>query len=116
MDVNIKVVAGPARVLADKAIGIRLVDGALKDTCLVDELATDVDIGRIGIHGTASHQTTLNKLVGVLAHDLAVLAGARLTLVGVDNQIARLGVLVPVLEDHERLEAVSPRSQLAREI
>ena len=103
VDVDVEVVARAAGVLADQALGIGLVDGVLQDGSLLVELATDVDVGGSGVHGAAGNEAALDQLVGVLAHNLAVLAGARLTLVGVDDQIARLVVLVPVFEVHEGL-------------
>lgn len=59
---------------------------------LVVELAADVDVGGAGAHGAAGDQATLDEFVRVVAHDLAVLARARLALVGVDDQIARPAV------------------------
>jgi hypothetical protein len=41
----------------------------------------------VGVHGTTSDQAPLDQLVGVTAHDLTILAGTRLTLIGVDNQV-----------------------------
>lgn len=37
---------------------------------------SDVDVSSTGTHGKAGQQTALYELVGVLAHDLSVLAGA----------------------------------------
>ena len=42
-----------------------------------------------GAHGEAGDEGALDELVRVLAHDLAVLAGARLGLVGVNHQKRR---------------------------
>lgn len=53
------------------------------------------------VHGTASNKTSLNKLVRVLPHDLTVLAGTRLALVSVDNQVSRGGAVLPALGVHE---------------
>jgi hypothetical protein len=107
VDVDVKVVAGAAGVLADEAGLVRLLDGALEDGGLVEELAADVDVGGGGVHGAASNEAALDELVGVLAHNLTVLAGAGLALVGVDDEVAGLVVLVPVLEVHERLREIS---------
>lgn len=54
---------------------------------LIVELSSDVDVGGAGAHGTAGHQAALHQLVGVVAHDLPVLAGARFPLVRVHHQV-----------------------------
>lgn len=53
------------------------------------------------VHCTSRHETSLDELVRVFAHDLAVLARAWLALVCVDDQISRLGVLIPAFGVHE---------------
>ena len=103
MDENIKVVAGTAGVLANQTILVRLVDRVLEHSGLMDELASDVDVRSGRVHRSASDEAALDELVGVLSHDLAVLAGAGLALIGIDDEISGLSVLVPVLEVHERL-------------
>ena len=40
-------------------------------------------------HGEAGDQAAFDQLVRIVAHDIAVLAGARLALVGIDHQIMR---------------------------
>jgi hypothetical protein len=101
VDVDIEIVAGTAGVLANETSLVCLLDGALENCSLVVELSTDVDVSGGGVHGTAGDETALDELVWVLAHDFAVFAGSGLTLIGVDDQVAGLGVLVPVLEVHE---------------
>jgi hypothetical protein len=101
VDVDIKVVAGTAGVLADEAGLVCLLDSALEHCSLVVELSSNIDVGGSGVHGTPSDEAALDQLVWVLAHNLAVLAGSGLTLIGVDDQVAGLTVLVPVLEVHE---------------
>lgn len=44
MDKDVEVIARAARVLAEEASLVGLLDGALKDCCLVVELATDIDV------------------------------------------------------------------------
>lgn len=102
VDVDVEVVSSTTGVLSDETSLVGFLDGALKDGGLVVELATDVDVGGGAVHGATGDQTSLEQLVGVLAHNLTVLAGSGLTLIGVDDQVAGLGVLVPVLEVHER--------------
>lgn len=41
----------------------------------------------MGAHGLAGDEASLNELVGVTAHNLAIFAGAWLALVSVDNKI-----------------------------
>lgn len=103
VDVNIEVVARTAGVLANETSLVGLVDSPLEDGCFVVEFATDVDVGGVGVHGATDNETTLNQLVGILAHDLTVLACARFTLIGVDNQVSGSWILIPILEVHERL-------------
>lgn len=103
VDVNIEVVACAAGVLTDEASLVGFVDGPLEYGCFMVEFATDVDVGGVGVHRTTDNEATLDQLVGVLAHDLTVLACARFTLIGVDNQVSGSRILIPVLEVHERL-------------
>jgi hypothetical protein len=98
---DIEVVAGVTGVLADEPVLVGLVDRVLEDGGFLDEFTTNVDIGSGRVHGSAGDEAALNKLVGVLAHNLAVLACSRLTLVSVHDEIPRLRVLVPILEVHE---------------
>jgi hypothetical protein len=41
------------------------------------------------VHGSSGYQTPFDELVRVSPHDLPVLAGTRLSLVGVDNEVPR---------------------------
>ncbi len=68
---------------------VRLVDGALQILGLAHKLATNVNVRRFRFHGKARDEAALHQLVGVVSHDLAVLACARLALVRIDHQIAR---------------------------
>ena len=44
------------------------------------------------VHGASGDQASLEELVGVLPHDLTVLAGSGLTLVSIDDEVAGTGV------------------------
>src|SRR5260370_16101983 len=55
--------------------------------CLVVELAADVDVGGADPHPGPGQEAALDQLVRIVAQDVAVLAGAGLALVGVDDQI-----------------------------
>lgn len=101
MDVDVKVVAGATGILANQAVGVGLVDGGLENGSLVVELTADVNVGSGGIHAAAGKQAALDKLVGVLANNLSVLAGTGLTLISVDNEVSGAGVLVPAGRVHE---------------
>ena len=92
VDEDVEVVPGPGGVAADEAGGVGLVDGLVEDDGLVEVLAADVDVGGPGAHGEAGEEAALDELVRVLPHDLPVLAGARLGLVGVDDQEGRPAV------------------------
>lgn len=89
MHEHIEVIARTARVLADKTGFVGLVYSELHIGRLVVELATYVDVGSSCAHRTAGDQTTFDELVRVMSHDLAVLARARLTFVGVNHQVFR---------------------------
>jgi len=102
VQVNIEIVTGFTGVLSDQAGGVSLVDGSLKNSSLLDEFTTDVDVGSGRVHGSARDEASLDELVWVLSHNLTVLAGSGLTLIGVDDEVTGLVVLVPVLEVHER--------------
>src|SRR5207253_3910527 len=47
------------------------------------------DVARAAIHRPAGNQAALNQEMRIVPHDLAVLAGAGLGLVGVDHEIMR---------------------------
>src|SRR5262249_928995 len=64
-----------------------------------DEFAADVDEAGMSSHGEAGDQAAFDQKMRVVAHDLAVLAGAGLGFVGVDHEIMRPAVR---LLGHER--------------
>ena len=88
--------AGVARaedVLAEEALGLRFGDRALEDLGAVDELAADVDEGLLGLDGPRGDRDAFQHLVRVLVDDLAVLVGAGLGFVGVDDEVSGLARL-----------------------
>lgn len=103
VNVDVEIVARTAGVLSDEAVGIRFVDGLLENGSFVNELSANIDVRSGGVHGPTGDETAFNQLVGVLSHNLSVLARSGFALVGVDHEVSGLVVLVPVLEVHERL-------------
>src|ERR1700733_12942652 len=59
---------------------------------LADKFAAHVDITGMRIHREARDQAAFDQQMRVMPHDLAVLAGAGLGLVGIDHEIAREAV------------------------
>lgn len=47
-----------------------------------------------GIHGTSCDETSFDELVRITTHDLTVFTRSWLSLIGIDNQIPRTGVLL----------------------
>ena len=91
MDVEIEVPAVDV-VLADQLGFIGLVDRGLQALALKDELAAHIDVAGVGAHGEGGDQATLDQEMRIVPHDLAVLAGAGLRLVGIDDEITRPAV------------------------
>src|SRR5215831_19237269 len=76
-------------VLADEIGGIGLVHRRLQAFSFADEFAADIDEAGMRAHGEAGDQAALDQEMWVVAHDLAVLAGAGLGFIGVDHEIMR---------------------------
>src|SRR5579871_4286656 len=87
-------------VLADQLRLIGLIDRRLQMLALPDELAAHIDVTGMRAHREARKQATLDEQMRIMPHDLAVLAGAGLGLVGIDDEIAWASVLG--LLGHER--------------
>ena len=51
-----------------------------------------IDVAGVRAHGEAGDQAALDQQMRIVPHDLAVLAGAGLGLVGIDDEIARPAV------------------------
>ena len=86
-------------VLADQLGVIGLVDRRLQDLALGDELAANIDVGDMRAHGEAGEERAFDQELRIMTHDVTVLAGAGLRLVGIDDEIVRAAV---GLGRHER--------------
>src|SRR6202023_3480680 len=73
----------------DQAGGIGLLDRGLKPLRLAEELAADVDVDRGAAHPGAGEHAAFEQFVRLVAQDVAILAGARLALIGIDDEVAR---------------------------
>src|SRR5947208_1576698 len=57
-----------------------------------NEFAAHVDVASVRRHGAAGDQAAFDQKMRIVPHDLAVFAGARLRLVGIDDEIMRAAV------------------------
>lgn len=101
MEVHVEAVPRTTGVFSNEPSLVGLVDGLLDMRRLLEELTTDVDVRGARVHRASRDQAALNELVGITTHDFSVLAGPRLSLVGVDDEIARSRVFLPSGLVHE---------------
>ena len=87
VEMYVEVPVRAAGVLADQPGLIGLADGPPQGLGLAVELAAYVNVAHVGAHGDAGEQRALQQLMGLVAKDFPVLAGAGLALVGVDHQV-----------------------------
>ena len=99
---HVEVVAGPVDVLAEVAGGVRLLDRGLHAADDVQHLSADVDEGEVRADRERADDHALHEDVRVGHHQRDVLAGARLRLVGVHDEVLGLRV---VLRDERPLHA-----------
>ena len=78
---------------------IGLVDRGLQALALADEFAAHIDVAGVRPHGETGDQAAFDQEMRIVPHDLAVLAGAGLGLVGIDDEV--MGTLADLLR-HER--------------
>src|SRR6185312_8759016 len=88
MEIKVEIEARAARVLAEEAGRVSLLDRSLKIQRLVIEFTADIDVAGGRAHRRAREQATLDQLMRIVANDVAILAGARFGFVGVDDEIA----------------------------
>src|SRR5271169_288218 len=86
-------------VLADELGVTSLLDGGFDALALADEFAADVNVAMVRRHGAAGDQAAFDQQMRIVPHHFAVLAGAGLGLVGIDDEIMRPPVR---LLGHER--------------
>ena len=87
VDDQLHLLAGAEHVLAEEAGLVGLLDRRVEDVALQVVLAADVDEAAVGPGGAGGDDDPLDQLVRVLLHQLAVLEGARLGLVGVAAEV-----------------------------
>ena len=88
MQVDIEIIAGVGRILADQAILIGFLNGNLEVDGFLYEFAANIDIGRNSAHGETGNQTSFQKSVRIEPHNFPILTGAGLGFVGIDHKIA----------------------------
>ena len=76
-------------VLADELCVIGLLHRGFEPLALADEFAANINVAMVRAHAGAGDQTAFDEEMRIVAHHLAVLAGAGLGFVGIDDQIAR---------------------------
>ena len=101
VDIEIEVPAMDV-VLADEPRLIGLVDRGLEPLALADEFAAHIDIADMGAHGGAGDEAAFDEEMRIMAHDLAVLAGAGLGFIGIDDEIVRAAADCFGMKDHLR--------------
>lgn len=84
---DVEIVAGVTGVLPDQTGLVSLGYRNLHVGRLVVKFTAYVDVSGAGSHSATGDQAALHELVRIVAQDLAILAGPRLTLIGVDHQI-----------------------------
>jgi hypothetical protein len=88
MDVEIEGIAVDV-ILADELRFVGLIDGALERLALGNVFTADVDVGRVGSHREGRDEASFDQEMRIVPHDLPVLAGARLGLVGIHHEVMR---------------------------
>ena len=91
MDENVDIPAVLV-VLAEKTRIVAFVDRGLQRFALADIFAAHVDIAGVGAHGEAGDHAAFDQRMRIVAHDIAVLAGAGLGFVGIDDEVMRTTV------------------------
>ncbi len=112
---NVEIQVAAEDVLAQKALGIGVVDGFLHDLEQVAILAAQVDEAHFGADGQPGDDDALDHRVGIVLKDQAVFAGARLALISVDQDVFRFrGLLGDKGPLHPGREAGAPAAAQVR--
>jgi hypothetical protein len=106
----------PEGVLAEVALAVALRDRALDHVGGIPVLAAYVDVDEARAHRPGADQRTLDDLMRRPLHDQAVLEGARLRLVGVDDDDLRAVALLrhegPLEAGHEARPAPAAQARV----
>ncbi len=94
VDVDVEVKAGAEDVFAEKTFRACFFDGVPNDLGRFGKFAADVDVGEVNICGEGGNGEAFDELVRVLVEDVAVLEGAGLGFVAVDNDVVVFAVVV----------------------
>merc|ERR1711959_691903 len=90
--VDLIVPARAARIGSQQAFSTGLGNGLLQCNGFLIKLAANVNVAHVRVHGATGNEASLDELVRVVAHNLAVLASARLAFVRIDDQVLRTTV------------------------
>ena len=94
VDIDVEVEAGAEDVFSKKTFGAGFLDGVPNDLGRFGKFAADVDVGEVNICGEGGNGEAFDELVRVLVEDVAVLEGAGLGFVAVDNDVVVFAVVV----------------------
>ena len=76
-------------VFADQLRLIGLIDRRLQALALAHEFAANIDVAGMRAHREAGDQAALNQMLRIVAHNVAILAGAGLRFIGIDHKVMR---------------------------
>src|SRR3990167_1728156 len=89
MDKKVEIKTRPAGVLADQSRRIGFIDRLLQGDALVDIFAAKIDVAGLRLHREGGDEAAFDQKMRIVTHDVAILAGAGLGFVGVDDEIMR---------------------------
>ncbi len=103
MDINVEAPARARRIRPEEACVIGFVDGGLKPLALANEFTAHIDVANMRAHREGGDEAALDQLVRIVAHDVAILAGAGFGFVRVDHQV--MGTAIRLLRHEGPFEA-----------
>ncbi len=92
MHKHIERIARAAGIIAQETRRARLVDGMLQMVGFLAELTANINIRRHRADGETADQATFDELMRVVAHHVAVFAGAGLALIRIHHEVARAAI------------------------